>query len=123
RTRQVRGAGSQREARCVLRETARPPTAGSTPTSCSAFERPCRTFIECVRTRRQPLTNGEDACKTQELLGRILSAAGLPTDEASDMVWGSRSQGGGPPPCPPGARRRPILPPAASPSSGLRART
>ena len=49
-------------------------------------------FIDCVRSRRQPLTNGEDASRTQELLERILAAAGLPLQEAAETVWVSRSQ-------------------------------
>jgi len=35
-------------------------------------------FIDCVRQRRQPLTNGRDALRTQELVEEILRAAGLP---------------------------------------------
>ncbi len=35
-------------------------------------------FIECVKTRTQPITNAEDAFKTHELMNRILLAAGLP---------------------------------------------
>ena len=38
-------------------------------------------FIECVRERRQPLTNGEDALRTQELVEEILRSAGLPLDD------------------------------------------
>ena len=35
-------------------------------------------FLDCVRTRKAPLTCGEDAFKTHELLSRILKSAGLP---------------------------------------------
>lgn len=38
-------------------------------------------FVECVRERRQPLTNGADAVKTQQLMERIIEAAGLPTGD------------------------------------------
>lgn len=38
-------------------------------------------FIQCVRERRQPLTNGADALRTQELVEAILSSAGLPLDD------------------------------------------
>lgn len=37
-----------------------------------------RHFIDCVRTRKKPLTSAEDAFKTHELMNRILAAAGLP---------------------------------------------
>ncbi|QAT50047.1 Gfo/Idh/MocA family oxidoreductase [Caproiciproducens sp. NJN-50] len=35
-------------------------------------------FFDCLKNNRQPLTNGADAYKTQELMHRILTAAGLP---------------------------------------------
>lgn len=35
-------------------------------------------FVECVRERRQPLTDGREAVRTQELVEEILCAAGLP---------------------------------------------
>lgn len=35
-------------------------------------------FVECVRERRQPLTNGADAVRTQELMEALIAAAGLP---------------------------------------------
>ncbi|MEK7862186.1 MAG: Gfo/Idh/MocA family oxidoreductase [Chloroflexota bacterium] len=35
-------------------------------------------FVECVRERRQPLTDGREAVRTQELVEEILRAAGLP---------------------------------------------
>jgi virulence factor len=38
-------------------------------------------FLECVRTRQQPLTNGYEAMKTQELVDEILRKAGLPLDD------------------------------------------
>lgn len=40
-------------------------------------------FIECVQTRRRPLTDGHEAVRTQELVEEILRAAGLPLDEKS----------------------------------------
>lgn len=39
-------------------------------------------FIDCVRSRRSPLTDGSEAVRTQELVEAILSAAGLPLEEA-----------------------------------------
>ena len=38
-------------------------------------------FIECVRQRKQPFTNGRDALRTQELVEEILRAAGLPLED------------------------------------------
>lgn len=37
-----------------------------------------RHFIDCVKSRQQPLTSAEDALKTHLLMNRILQAAGLP---------------------------------------------
>lgn len=38
-------------------------------------------FIECVRERRQPLTNGLEALRTQALVEEILRAANLPLED------------------------------------------
>lgn len=38
-------------------------------------------FIECVRERRQPRTNGLEALRTQELVEEILRAANLPLED------------------------------------------
>lgn len=38
-------------------------------------------FVECVRERKQPLTNGREAVRTQELVDRILTLAGLPLQD------------------------------------------
>jgi virulence factor len=38
-------------------------------------------FIECVRERRRPLTDGHEAVRTQELVEEILAAAGLPLED------------------------------------------
>ena len=35
-------------------------------------------FFECLKTGQSPLTNGEDAYRTHELMDRILKSAGLP---------------------------------------------
>lgn len=40
-------------------------------------------FIECVRERRRPLTDGDEAVRTQELVEEILRAAGLPLADRS----------------------------------------
>jgi virulence factor len=41
-------------------------------------------FIACMRERRQPLTNGSDALRTQELVEDILRSAGLPLEDRQD---------------------------------------
>ncbi|MBI5029488.1 MAG: Gfo/Idh/MocA family oxidoreductase [Chloroflexi bacterium] len=38
-------------------------------------------FIECVRKRKKPLTDGHDAVRTQELVDTILAQAGLPLQD------------------------------------------
>ncbi|MEZ3433979.1 MAG: Gfo/Idh/MocA family oxidoreductase [Lachnospiraceae bacterium] len=42
------------------------------------FTQEVRHFIDCVITRKQPVTNAEDAYKTHELMHEILIKAGLP---------------------------------------------
>ncbi|MET0318228.1 MAG: Gfo/Idh/MocA family oxidoreductase [Rhodococcus fascians] len=42
-------------------------------------------FLSCVRTRRTPLTNALEAYRSQELMDRILAAAGLPTEDSEDL--------------------------------------
>ncbi|MBF6612831.1 MAG: Gfo/Idh/MocA family oxidoreductase [Chloroflexi bacterium] len=42
-------------------------------------------FIECVRERRQPLTDGREAVRTQELVEEILRQAGLPLEDHPDV--------------------------------------
>lgn len=41
-------------------------------------------FLDCVRTRRQPLTGAAEAYRSQELMDRILAAAGLPLEDAEE---------------------------------------
>jgi virulence factor len=43
-------------------------------------------FLECMQTRQQPLTNGYEAVKTQELVDLILSKAGLPLEDKQPQV-------------------------------------
>ena len=40
-------------------------------------------FIECVRTGQEPRSSGREALKTQILIDKILSAAGLPLSDAN----------------------------------------
>jgi virulence factor len=41
-------------------------------------------FLECVRERRTPLTDGKEAVKTQLLMEEILRAAGLPVEDRNE---------------------------------------
>ena len=42
-------------------------------------------FFECIRERRQPLTNGREAVETQLLMEAILRAAGLPLGDRAEQ--------------------------------------
>lgn len=43
-----------------------------------------RHFVDCVANRTQPMTTADEAVRTQELLDRILQAAGLPVEDSPD---------------------------------------
>jgi len=49
-------------------------------------------FLDCVRNRHEPETNGAEAAKTQAVLESILASAGLPLDDAADGDWVSHAQ-------------------------------
>lgn len=51
-------------------------------------------FLACVHERRQPLVNGHEAARTQELLERILTVAELPLEEDPNRKWTSHAVGG-----------------------------
>lgn len=63
----------------------------ATATTTMGFKPAVDHFIECVRTRQEPLTNGREAALTQTLMDRILEAAQLPTQEAEGREWTSRA--------------------------------
>lgn len=63
----------------------------ATATETMGFAGAVRHFLECVRERRQPETNGQVAAATQRLLEGILSAAGLPTEELPGRGWTSHA--------------------------------
>lgn len=42
-------------------------------------------FVECVRERRRPLTDGHEAVRTQELVEEILKQAGLPLEDRAGV--------------------------------------
>jgi virulence factor len=43
-------------------------------------------FLDCVKERRQPLTDGREAVKTQLLMEEILRAAGLPLEDRNEAT-------------------------------------
>ncbi len=64
----------------------------ATATESFGFADAVRHFLDRVRDRQQPLTSGWEAVKTQQLLDRILAAAGLPTEEQEGRTWSSRAK-------------------------------
>jgi len=44
----------------------------------SEIHQPVAHFLDCVRIRKAPLTSGEDAFLTHELVDRVYRACGLP---------------------------------------------
>jgi virulence factor len=64
----------------------------ATATKTFGFAGAVEHFLDRVRDRRQPLTSGAEAAKTQLLLDRILAAAGLPTEEQPGRVWASHAK-------------------------------
>jgi virulence factor len=48
-------------------------------------------FIECIRERKRPLTDGWESVRTQALAEEILRAAGLPTEDAPETPTPGRT--------------------------------
>lgn len=63
-----------------------------TATQALGFELAVMHFLDCVRNRTSPLTNGHEAARTQELVEELLRKAGLPIVDAPDHAWTSHSQ-------------------------------
>lgn len=42
-------------------------------------------FLHCVRTRETPLTDAREALRSQQLMQRVLEAAGLPTEDRTEV--------------------------------------
>ncbi len=63
----------------------------ATATETFGFADAVRHFLDRVRDRQQPLTSGWEAVKTQQLLDRILEAAGLPVEEQEGREWSSKA--------------------------------
>jgi virulence factor len=61
----------------------RPRAAGwADLTETAGFAPAIRHFLHCARTREAPLTDAREAFRSQELMERVLAAAGLPTRDA-----------------------------------------
>ncbi|HWH98322.1 MAG TPA: Gfo/Idh/MocA family oxidoreductase [Pseudolysinimonas sp.] len=78
--------------RTTVREMSPEAFGWATATQTFGFAGAVHHFLDRVRDRRQPLTSGEEAAKTQLLLDRILSVAGLPTDEQPGRLWTSHAK-------------------------------
>ncbi|MFC9556252.1 Gfo/Idh/MocA family protein [Rhodococcus sp. NPDC056960] len=63
----------------------------ATATDTFGFAAAVHHFLDCVRDRREPLTSGREAVRTQQLLDRILAGAGLPTEEQAGRTWTSKA--------------------------------
>lgn len=63
----------------------------ATATQTFGFAAAVHHFLDRVRDRKEPLTSGAEAAKTQLLLERSLSSAGLPTEEQEGRVWSSHA--------------------------------
>lgn len=62
----------------------RPRSAGwADLTETAGFAPAVRHFLHCVRTREVPSTDAREAYRSQELMERLLAAAGLPTRDAA----------------------------------------
>lgn len=64
----------------------------ATATETFGFAASVHHFVDRVRDREQPLTSGWEAVRTQQLLDRILEAAGLPTHELEGREWSSKAK-------------------------------
>lgn len=76
----------------TVREMSAESFGWATATQTFGFAAAVHHFLDRVRDRREPLTSGAEAAKTQALLERILSAAGLPTEEQPGRVWASHAK-------------------------------
>lgn len=63
----------------------------ATATATFGFKACVDHFLDRVRDRQQPLTSGREAARTQQLLDRILVAAGLPVEEQPGREWASHA--------------------------------
>ena len=63
----------------------------ATATETLGFAQAVHHFLDRITDRRPPLTSGRDAVATQQLLEKILTAAGLPTHEQEGRQWASHA--------------------------------
>lgn len=75
----------------TVREASPDAFGWATATSTFGFAGAVHHFVDRVRDRREPLTSGREAALTQELLDRVLEAAGLPTHEQQGREWVSHA--------------------------------
>jgi len=76
----------------TVREMSAESFGWATATQTFGFAAAVHHFLDRVRDRREPLTSGAEAAKTQALLERVLAAAGLPTEEQPGRVWASHAK-------------------------------
>jgi virulence factor len=81
-----------RDSETIVREMSQEAFGWATATQTFGFAGAVHHFLDRVRDRRQPLTSGAEAAKTQLLLDQILSAAELPTEEQPGRVWASHAK-------------------------------
>ncbi|MFF1572592.1 Gfo/Idh/MocA family protein [Leifsonia sp. NPDC058292] len=81
-----------RDGQTTVREMSSEAFGWATATQTFGFAGAVNHFLDRVRDRRQPLTSGAEAAKTQLLLDRILSAAGLPVEEQPGRLWSSHAK-------------------------------
>lgn len=81
-----------RDGTTTLREMTPEAFGWSTATHTLGFAGAVDHFLERVRDRQEPRTSGWEAVKTQSLLERILTAAGLPTEEQAGRAWSSHAK-------------------------------
>jgi virulence factor len=81
-----------RNSQTTVREMSPEAFGWATATETFGFAAAVHHFLDRVRDRQEPLTSGAEAAKTQLRLERILSAAGLPTEEQVGRVWSSHAK-------------------------------
>lgn len=81
-----------RDNQTTVREMSSEAFGWATATQTFGFAAAVSHFLDRVRDRKQPLTSGTEAAKTQLLLDRILSAAGLPVEEQPGRLWASHAK-------------------------------
>ncbi|ROQ60392.1 virulence factor [Rathayibacter sp. PhB152] len=81
-----------RDGTTTVREMSPEAFGWATATETFGFAGAVHHFLDRVRDRQEPLTSGAEAARTQLLLDRILTAAGLPTHEQEGREWSSHAK-------------------------------